>query len=178
MYSQKVVVHKIHRQSRLEVVSLSCVVTPRSWPDLLAVRPTSATINTSFSERENLALVQHNRRLVRRIKACSTELPWLEKQLWLSLAYTHVVLPHHSLGQEMPMGDPTRPATHFKDTTGRGCNLTRLLLHVQCGLLMQAPWANRTTSRLRAAVVLNYYTPCLQKQGMTNIHEYCTNVSC
>ena len=80
---------------------------------LLAVLPASATINTSFGERENLALVQHNRRLMRRTKACSTELPWLEKQLWLSLAYTHVVLPHHSLGQELPMVEPTRPATHF-----------------------------------------------------------------
>ena len=52
---------------------------------LLADLPTSATINTSFKE-----------------------LPWLEKQLWLSLAYTHLVLPHDSLAQELPMVEPTR----------------------------------------------------------------------
>src|SRR5712692_2216152 len=70
--------------------------------------PTSATINTSFVERENLAFRQHNRRLTRKTNACSKELPWLEKQLWLSLAYTHLVLPHDSLRQELPMCEPTR----------------------------------------------------------------------
>jgi IS1 family transposase/transposase-like protein len=75
---------------------------------LLASLPTSATINTSFVERENLALRQHNRRLTRKTNAFSKELPWLEKQLWLSLAYTHLVLPHDSLRQELPMAEPTR----------------------------------------------------------------------
>jgi hypothetical protein len=32
----------------------------------------------------------------------------VEKQLWLSLAYTHVVLPHDSLSQELPRVEPTR----------------------------------------------------------------------
>jgi IS1 family transposase len=75
---------------------------------LLATLPTSATINTSFVEREHLALRQHNRRLTRKTNAFSKELPWLEKQLWLSLAYTQLVLPHDSLGQELPMVEPTR----------------------------------------------------------------------
>src|SRR5262245_35026967 len=74
----------------------------------LASLPTSTTINTSFVERENLALRQHNRRLTRKTNAFSKELPWLEKQLWLSLAYTHLVLPHDSLAQELPMVEPTR----------------------------------------------------------------------
>jgi IS1 family transposase len=74
---------------------------------LLAALPTSVTINTSVVERENLALRQHNRRLTRKTHAFSQELPWLEKQLWLSLAYTHLVLPHDSLGQELPIGEPT-----------------------------------------------------------------------
>jgi IS1 family transposase len=75
---------------------------------LLAALPTSATINTSFVARENLALRQHNRRLTRKTTAFSKEFPWLEKQLWLSLAYTHLVLPHDSLGHELAMGEPTR----------------------------------------------------------------------
>jgi len=75
---------------------------------LLAMLPTSATINTSFVEREHLAFRQHNRRLTRKTNGFSKELPWLEKQLWLSLAYTHLALPHDSLSQELPRVEPTR----------------------------------------------------------------------
>jgi IS1 family transposase len=76
--------------------------------ECLALLPTSVTINTRFVERENLTFRQHNRRLTRKTNAFSKELSWLEKQLWLSLAYTHVVLPHDSLRQELPMCEPTR----------------------------------------------------------------------
>ena len=75
---------------------------------LVAALPTSVTINTSVVEREHLALRQHNRRLTRTTNAFSKELPGLEQQLWLSLAYTPVVLPHDRLGQELPMVEPTR----------------------------------------------------------------------
>jgi len=75
---------------------------------LLATLPTSATIHTSFVEREHRALRQHNRRLTRKTNAFSKELPWWAKQLWLSLADTHVVLPHESLGQALSMVEPTR----------------------------------------------------------------------
>lgn len=70
--------------------------------------PTSAAVNTSFVERENLMLRQHNRRLTRKTNGFSKELLWLEKQLWLSLAYYHLVLPHESLRQELPTRQPTR----------------------------------------------------------------------
>lgn len=70
--------------------------------------PTSQTINTSFVERENLTLRQHNRRLTRKTNGFSKELSWLEKQLWLCLAYYHLVLPHQSLRRELPMRQPTR----------------------------------------------------------------------
>ena len=36
------------------------------------------------------------------------ELPWLEKQLWVSLVYYHFVLPHHSLRCALPEPVPTR----------------------------------------------------------------------
>lgn len=52
---------------------------------LLKDSPASATINTSFVERDNLTSRQHNRRLTRKTNAFSKELPWFEKQLWLSL---------------------------------------------------------------------------------------------
>jgi hypothetical protein len=69
---------------------------------------TSQAINTSFVERQNLTLRQHNRRLTRKTHGFSKDLSWLEKQLWLSLAYYHLVLPHQSLRQELPTRQPTR----------------------------------------------------------------------
>jgi IS1 family transposase len=81
-------------------------------PDAIAVRlqslPTSTTVNTSYVERENLTLRQHNRRLTRKTNGFSKELTWLEKQLWLSLAYYHLVLPHESLRQLLPVPESTR----------------------------------------------------------------------
>jgi IS1 family transposase len=81
-------------------------------PDAIAVRlaalPTSTTINTSYVERENLTLRQHNRRLTRKTNGFSKELTWLEKQLWLSLAYYHLVLPHESLRQQLRAPESTR----------------------------------------------------------------------
>lgn len=74
----------------------------------LGMLPTSTTVNTSFVERENLTLRQHNRRLTRKTNGFSKELTWLEKQLWLSLAYYHLVLPHKSLRQLLSSPEPTR----------------------------------------------------------------------
>ena len=74
----------------------------------LAALPTSMTVNTSFVERENLTLRQHNRRLTRKTNGFSKELSWLEKQLWLSLAYYHLALPHESLRQALEVPEPTR----------------------------------------------------------------------
>lgn len=70
--------------------------------------PCSTSLNTSFVERENLTLRQHNRRLTRKTNGFSKELPWLEKQLWLCLAYYHLVLPHRSLRHELQPHEPTR----------------------------------------------------------------------
>ncbi len=47
----------------------------------------STTINTSFVERQNLTMRQQSRRLTRKTNGFAKELPWLEKQLWLNLAY-------------------------------------------------------------------------------------------
>jgi len=76
--------------------------------DRLATSPVSHTINTSFVERDNLTQRQNNRRLTRRTTGYSKEITWLEKQLWLSLAYYHLVLPHHSLRQRLAVPEPTR----------------------------------------------------------------------
>jgi hypothetical protein len=70
--------------------------------------PVSQTINTSFVERDNLTLRQSNRRLTRKTNGFTKELPWLEKQLWVSLAYYHLILPHHGLRRPLAEPQPTR----------------------------------------------------------------------
>ena len=75
---------------------------------LLAVSPVSNTINTSYVERENLTIRQGSRRLTRKVNAFSKERNWLEKQLWLALAYYHFVLPHLGLRQQLPEPIPTK----------------------------------------------------------------------
>lgn len=74
----------------------------------LAASTTSTSINTSFVERDNLAWREHNRRLTRKTTGFSKELPWMEKQVWLSLAYYHLCLPPISLREELPTREPTR----------------------------------------------------------------------
>jgi IS1 family transposase/transposase-like protein len=68
----------------------------------------SSAINTSFVERDNLTQRQSNRRLTRKTNGFSKEISWFEKQLWLSMAYYHFVLPHHSLRQPLNTPEPTR----------------------------------------------------------------------
>lgn len=68
----------------------------------------SASINTSFVERENLTLRQHTRRLTRDTNGFSKDQGWLETHLWLVLAYYHLVLPHTSLAHTAPVPTPTR----------------------------------------------------------------------
>jgi len=70
----------------------------------------SHTINTSFVERDNLTLRQSNRRLTRKTNGFSKEISGLEKQLWVSLAYYHFVLPHQSLQVPLEAPIPTRGA--------------------------------------------------------------------
>ena len=68
---------------------------------------TSQTINTSFVERCNLTLRQTNRRLTRKTNAFAKDMVWFEKQLWLSLAYYHLVIPHNSLKRPLAVPQPT-----------------------------------------------------------------------
>lgn len=74
----------------------------------LAASSVSQTINTSFVERNNLTCRQCNGRLSRKVLSFSKDLTWLEKHLWLTLAYYHFVLPHESLRRSLPKPQPTR----------------------------------------------------------------------
>jgi hypothetical protein len=74
----------------------------------LATSTVSQTINTSFVERNNLMCRQCNGRLSRKVLSFSKDLTWLEKHLWLSLAYYHFMLPYDSLRSGLPEFQPTR----------------------------------------------------------------------
>jgi hypothetical protein len=65
-------------------------------------------VNTSFVERDNLTQRQSNQRLTCRTNGCSKDLMWFEKQLWVSLAYYHMVLPHKLLQEPLLIPELTR----------------------------------------------------------------------
>lgn len=107
LYAQ-VVQHRT-RDRMVEVTTkVVSVIDRASRPGWRQALPISTTINTSFVERENLTPRQYNRRLTRKTNAFNKELTWLEKQLWLSLAYYHLMLPRGSLRQELHPPEPTR----------------------------------------------------------------------
>jgi IS1 family transposase/transposase-like protein len=106
LYAQ--VVKKRDKGRVVEVGSKVVFGDPKAIAARLATSPVSNTINTSFVERDNLTQRQSNRRLTRRTNGFSKEITWFETQLWLSLAYYHLVLPHHSLRQRLPEPEPTR----------------------------------------------------------------------
>jgi IS1 family transposase/transposase-like protein len=100
---------KVRNGGRVTEVKTQVIFgTPEAIAAQLAHSPVSNTINTSFVERDNLTQRQSNRRLTRRTNGFSKEIGWFEKQLWLSTAYYHLVLPHHSLRQPLEMPEPTR----------------------------------------------------------------------
>ncbi len=94
LYAQVVTVREHGRVT--EVKTNVVFGKPEAIADTLAHASVSETINTSFVERDHVTQRQSNRRLTRRTNGFSKELIWFEKQRWLSMAYSHFVLPHHS----------------------------------------------------------------------------------
>ena len=92
MYAQ--VVKKRAKGRVVEVGTRVVFGTQEGVAAYLAASPVSQTVHTSFVEHDNLTQRQSNRRLTRRTHGFSKNLTWFEKQLWVSLAYDHLVLPH------------------------------------------------------------------------------------
>lgn len=112
LYAQVV---KIREAGRVIEVKTKIVFgKPEDIAAQLAHSPVSDALNTSFVERDNLTHRQSNRRLTRKTTGYSKDIAWLEKQLWLSSAYYHLVLPHHSLRQRLEMPEPTRGSGTLK----------------------------------------------------------------
>jgi hypothetical protein len=105
LYAQ--VVKQRERGAVVAVTTKTVFGTDEAVQARLTSLPTSTTINTSFVERDNLTLRQHNRRLTRKTNALSKEMVRFEKQLWLALAYYHLVIPHMSLRQRLAAPAPT-----------------------------------------------------------------------
>lgn len=106
LYAQVV---KVRENGRVTEVKTKVIFgKPEVIAEKLANSQVSSTINTSFVERDNLTQRQSNRRLTRKTNGFSKEISWFEKQLWLSMAYYHFVLPHHSLRQRLDTPEPTR----------------------------------------------------------------------
>ena len=80
----------------------------QAMAEQLTFLPPSAPMNTSYIEHPTLTTRQSNRRLTRRTNGFSKDLSWFERQLWLSLAYYHLALPHRRLRQPLPEPEPTR----------------------------------------------------------------------
>ncbi len=112
LYAQVV---KVRENGHVKEVKTKIVFgKPAAIAAQLANLSVSETINTSFVERDNLTQRQSNRRLTRKTNGFSKEIAWFEKQLWLSMAYYHFVLPHHSLRQPLETPAPTRGAGSLK----------------------------------------------------------------
>ncbi len=106
LYAQVV---KVRENGRVTEIKTRVIFgKPESIATQLANSPLREVINTSFVERDNLTQRQSNRRLTRRTNGFSKEIAWFEKQLWLSTAYYHLVLPHHSLRHRLETPEPTR----------------------------------------------------------------------
>lgn len=112
LYAQVV---KVRENGRVKEVKTKIIFgKPEAIAAQLANSSVSDTINTSFVERDNLTQRQSNRRLTRKTNGFSKEIIWFEKQLWLSMAYYHFVLPHHSLRQPLETPEPTRGSGSLK----------------------------------------------------------------
>ncbi len=101
----------VKQRERGAVVSVTTKVMfgdSKSVTARLEASSASRRINTSFVERDKVTLRQANRRLTRKTNGFSKEVLWMEKQLWLSLAYYHLILPHASLRREIEVREPTR----------------------------------------------------------------------
>ena len=100
---------KIRENGRVKEVKPRIVFRkPEEIAAQLLSSPVSETVNTSFIERDNLTQRQRNRRLTRKTNGFSKDIGWFEKQLWLSIAYYHLILPHDSLQKRMEVAEPTR----------------------------------------------------------------------
>ena len=106
LYAQ--VVKRRERGRVVEVTTKVVFGTEDAIQARLDASTVSETINTSFVERNNLTCRQCNGRLSRKVLSFSKDLTWMEKHLWLSLAYYHFVLPHTSLARPLPKPQPTR----------------------------------------------------------------------
>lgn len=106
LYAQVV---KHRRNGRVVRVTYKVIFgTPQALEEYLEHSPVSSHINTSFVERQNGTMRQHNGRFTRKTLCFSKEAHWLKRQLHLAVAYYHFCLPHAGLREEIVPPIPTK----------------------------------------------------------------------
>jgi len=91
------VIKRMEKGRCVEVIRKIIFGTKRTLERILERSRISTTINTSFIERSNLTMRQHNKRVERRSQGYSKEKEFLKRQNSLSIAYYNFCLLHHSL---------------------------------------------------------------------------------
>jgi hypothetical protein len=106
-------------------------------------------------ELRNLTQRQQNRRLTRRTNGFAKDLPWLEKQWWVSLAYSHLILPHASLRPPLPAPEPT---------LGTGSpRRWRPVIPAMAAGITDHPWTTRDLLSYRVSPLYWQEQPLLEK---------------
>jgi hypothetical protein len=100
---------KHRRQGRVVKVTTKAIFDTREALEAyLEQSSVSKYINTTFVERQNNTMRQHNRRFTRKTLGFSKDDYWLERQMYLSVTYHHFCLPHGGLREEISPPIPTK----------------------------------------------------------------------
>lgn len=115
---QYATVHKTRDNGRVVKVERNVIFGDQKLIDqTIQTSKTSKSINTSFIERSNLTLRNHNRKLTRKTLCFAKKKQALEAQTNIVVTYYNFSKPHRSLTVKSPNG------TRFKKTPAMAANL-------------------------------------------------------
>lgn len=111
-------VHKTRQNGKVIKVERTVIFgDPKQIKKILKASPVSKKINTSFIERANLTLRNHNRKLTRKTICFAKRKQSLEAQTNIAVTYYNFSRPHRGLTQKDPKG------TRIKRTPAMAANI-------------------------------------------------------
>jgi hypothetical protein len=117
---QYATVHKTRDNGKVVKIERNVIFgAPKLINHLIEASATSKTINTSFIERANLTLRNHNRKFTRKTLCFAKEKEALKAQTNIVIAYYNFSKPHRSLILTSPNGK------RIKRTPGMAANLIK-----------------------------------------------------